>query len=114
MLNEIKSSTNRLFKLIVRTSGLLVISLISGLQLAGQVTAARFRAAVVKVDITPADAQNLLGYGARKSTGVHDRIYHKIVVLDDGVTQFFLISSDICLFSPSEYDRVMARLSKVD
>lgn len=73
---------------------------------------AGFRAAVVKTDITPEDSQNLLGYGARKSTGVHDRIYHRIVALDDGSTQFFLISSDICLFSPSEYDRVMARLKK--
>ncbi len=69
-----------------------------------------FRAAVVKVDITPEDSQNLLGYGARKSTGVHDRIFHRIVVLDDGTTQFFLVSSDICLISPSEYDKVAAKL----
>ncbi|GEO03382.1 hypothetical protein AAE02nite_10460 [Adhaeribacter aerolatus] len=76
------------------------------------VSGAEFRAAVVKIDITPDDFQNLLGYGARKSTGVHDRIFHKIVALDDGSTQFFLISSDICLFSPSEYDRVVAQLKK--
>ncbi len=69
-----------------------------------------FRAAVVKVDITPENPQWLVGYGARKSTGVHDRIFHRIVALDDGTTQFFLISSDICLISPSEYDRVVAQL----
>src|SRR5882762_10019403 len=68
-----------------------------------------FRAAVVKVDITPEDSQNLLGYGARKSTGVHDRIYHRIVVLDDGITQIYLVSTDICEVSPSEYDAVAAR-----
>src|SRR5258706_5649942 len=68
-----------------------------------------FRAAVVKVDITPEDSQNLLGYGARKSTGIHDRIYHRIVVLDDGTTQIYLVSSDICEVSPSEYDAVAAR-----
>src|SRR5258706_7936436 len=68
-----------------------------------------FRAAVVKADITPEDSQNLLGYGARKSTGTHDRIYHRIVVLDDGVTQIYLVSTDICEVSPSEYDAVASK-----
>jgi hypothetical protein len=72
-----------------------------------------FKASVVKLDITPEDSQNLLGYGARKSTGTHDPIYHKIIALDDGTTQFFLISSDICLISPSEYDRVAGRIQKL-
>jgi len=71
-----------------------------------------FRAAVVKIDITPADAQMLLGYQDRKSTGVLDRIYHRIVALDDGKTQFFLVSSDICEFSPSVYDEVAKDLEK--
>jgi len=70
-----------------------------------------FRAAVVKVDITPRDSQMLLGYQARKSTGVHDHIYNRIIILDDGKTQFFLVSSEICEFSPSQYDRI-ARLLK--
>ncbi len=63
---------------------------------------------VVKKNITPKNSQHLLGYGARKSTGVHDSIYHKILVLDDGETTFVLVSSDICLVSPAEYDRVKA------
>jgi len=71
-----------------------------------------FRAAVVKVDITPDNPQMLLGYQARQSTGVHDKIYHRIIALDDGTTQFFIVSSDICLVSPSEYDKVAARLLK--
>lgn len=71
-----------------------------------------FRASVVKVDITPDRPQWLLGYGARQSTSVHDRIYHRIVAMDDGKTQFFLISSDICLISPSEYDKVTGELEK--
>src|SRR5678816_64763 len=64
----------------------------------------QFRASVVKVDITPNTPKQLLGYGARLSIGVHDRIYHRIIALDDGATQFFLVSSEICLMSPSEYD----------
>ncbi len=86
------------------------VSLAQKIIAAGSATKGKFRAAVVKIDITPKDSQMLLGYQARKSTGVHDRIYHRIVALDDGSMQFFLISSDICLFSPSEYDRVAEQL----
>jgi neutral ceramidase len=67
---------------------------------------ADFRASVVTVDITPDGPKMLLGYSARQSTGIHDRIFHRIIAIDDGVTQFFLVSSDICVISPSEYDHV--------
>lgn len=71
-----------------------------------------FKASVVKIDITPTDPQNLLGYGPRSSTGTNDPIFHKIILLDDGRTQFVLISSDICLMSPVEYDEIAARIQK--
>lgn len=74
--------------------------------------AAPFRAAVVKVDISPTKPEWLLGYGARQSTGVHDKIYHRIVLLDDGATRFALVSSDICLASPVEYEKIAAALEK--
>ncbi len=73
---------------------------------------ASFRASAVKVDITPQDSQWLMGYQARQSTGVHDRIYHRIAALDDGSTQFYLVSSDLCLFSPAVYDDFVAELRK--
>jgi len=63
--------------------------------LSAPVYAAGFRAAAVKVDITPKTSQWLLGYGPRQSTGVHDPIYHRVVAMDDGHTQFYLVSSDI-------------------
>jgi len=78
--------------------------------LSAPVYAAGFRAAAVKVDITPKTSQWLLGYGPRQSTGVHDPIYHRVVAMDDGHTQFYLVSSDICLFSPGLYDDVAAEL----
>ena len=65
-----------------------------------------FRAAVVKVDITPETPQWLRGYNPRQSTGIHDRLYHKIVVLDDGKNQFYLISTDVVGIPVPEYDRV--------
>ena len=71
-----------------------------------------FKASVVKIDITPNEPKMLLGYSARQSTGINDRIYHRIVAMDDGVKQFFLVSTDICVMSPSEYDHVAAILQK--
>jgi neutral ceramidase len=75
-----------------------------------KLTAQNFRASVSKVDITPDSPQMLLGYHARKSTGIHDKIYHRVVIMDDGKTQFILISSDICVISPSHYDKLAAKL----
>ena len=63
-------------------------------------------------DITPPGSQWLLGYQARQSNGIHDRIYHRVVGLEAGRTQFYLISSDLCLFSPTLYDSVTRDLQK--
>jgi neutral ceramidase len=98
--------------LIIVTSVILLGRVTSGQQdnPAGNMAITSFRASVVKVDITPEDSQMLLGYQARKSTGILDHIYHRIIALDDGKTQFFLVSTDICEFSPSEYDHVASQL----
>lgn len=84
--------------------------LLSGAQ--GATRPAELRASVVKVDITPQGSQWLSGYGPRRSTGVHDRIYHRVVALDASGTELYLISSDLCLFSPGLYDRVVGELQK--
>ena len=70
------------------------------------------RASAVKVDITPAGPKWLAGYPARQSTGVHDRIWHRVVAIDDGQTQFYLAASDLCLFAPSVYDEFTAQLKR--
>ena len=74
--------------------------------------AGKLRASAVKVDITPSSSKWLAGYPARQSTGVHDRIFHRVAALDDGSTQFFLVSSDLCLFAPSVYDEMTAQLKR--
>ncbi len=76
------------------------------------VPAADFRASVVKVDITPKTPKWLMGYAARQSTGVLDPIFHRIVLLDDGATRFALVSTDVCVFSPTLYDQLAARVEK--
>lgn len=81
--------------------------------LAGQLlSAAGFRASVVKADITPDTPKWLLGYGARQSTGIHDRIFHRIVAMDDGIAKYLLVSTDLCLFSPTIYEEAARRIEK--
>ena len=74
--------------------------------------AAGLRAAAVKADITPQSSTWLSGYGPRKSDGVLDPIYHRVLAIDSGDTQWYLIASDLCLFSPGLYDTVTADLEK--
>jgi Neutral/alkaline non-lysosomal ceramidase, N-terminal len=71
---------------------------------------ADLRAAAVKTDITPQNSQWLLGYQARQSNGVHDNIYHRVLALEAGGSAFYLIATDVCLFSPSFHDTVMREL----
>ena len=78
----------------------------------GPAVSSAFRAAAVKTDITPQNSQWLLGYQARQSNGIHDRIYHRVLALEAGPTRFYLISSDLCLFSPTFYDAVTRDLQK--
>ena len=73
---------------------------------------AEFRAAAAKADITPKNSQWLMGYNARRSTGVHDKIFHHVVAMDDGSTQMYIVSSDLCLFSPGLYDEVAQDLRR--
>jgi hypothetical protein len=71
-----------------------------------------FRAAAAKVDITPQEPQWLMGYAARQSKGIHDKLHHGVVVLDSGETQFYLVASDLCLFSPPVYGDAARELQK--
>lgn len=70
------------------------------------------QAAVYKVDITPEEPKYLSGYGPRISSGVHDRIFHKIIVLHDGTKEFILVSTDISVIALYDYDKLAARLKK--
>lgn len=76
------------------------------------VAKAQFRASVVKVNVTPSSPQWLVGYTPRLSTGVHDSIYLRIVGLDDGKTQFFLVSSEYMGYPVKLYDRTVAILKR--
>lgn len=74
--------------------------------------AAPLRAGAAKADITPANSQWLMGYNARRSTGVLDHIYHRAVVMEAGGQQYVLVASDLCLFSPSVYDEAAREVER--
>jgi hypothetical protein len=74
--------------------------------------ASGFRAGAAKVDITPDSPQWLMGYADRQSTGVLDHIYVRVAAMEAGGEQAYLVSSDLCLFSPSVYDDVVAELQR--
>ncbi len=95
--------------------GLAVASPIAGLLLLWitaltTLEAGPFRAACVKVEITPKDSVWMLAYGTRRSEGTHDPIFHRILALDDGDTRFVLISTDVAGISPAFHDQVVADL----
>jgi hypothetical protein len=69
-----------------------------------------FRAAMVKTDITPDNPQYLVGYQERKSEGINDHIFQKVLLLDDSKSQFVLASTEICILSRIEYDQVAKRV----
>ncbi len=68
-----------------------------------------FRAAFAKVDITPDRSQWLHGYAPRQSDGIRDPIFHRIAIMHDGVTEFVLVSTDVCTISPVFYDEFCKR-----
>ncbi len=83
---------------------------LAAILLAALPVAAEFRAACVKVDITPDTPQWLHGYAPRQSTGVRDKLYHRIAVMDDGANAFYLVSTDICTISSAFYRDFCVRL----
>ena len=90
----------------------LILGNVSIAQMINNNSGNNFRAAVVKVNITPTDSQYLLGYSPRKSTAIRDSLYHRILLIDDGKTQFLLVSTDVCIISCSEYDRIAEIVNK--
>ena len=71
-----------------------------------------FRASSAKIDITPDTPQWLVGYDARKSTGVLDKLYHRIVMMEDGDQLVVLVSSDLGAISVSFYDEFARELEQ--
>ena len=83
---------------------------LAAIALAGApVRAGELRAGVAKVDITQPVGTPLGGYGDRKgmpSTGVHDPIMAKALVLDDGAMRIAIVTTDLVGIAPEVKPRV--------
>ncbi len=78
--------------------------------------AARLRAGVARVDLTPPleIKASLGGYGERMSRpaeGIHDRVFAKALVLTDGTRKFTIVTADILGFPPSFKKAVVEQLA---
>ena len=61
-------------------------------------SAVELLAGTAKADVTPPLGGPMYGYGARGtnvSTGVHDPLYAKAIVLDDGTTKLAIVTLDL-------------------
>ena len=61
---------------------------------------AELRAGVAKIDISPREPVYMAGYDARTSasTGVHDPLHARVLVLDDGARRLAIVTADLCWF----------------
>jgi len=89
---------------------LLVVTLLGSLA-----AFAELRAGVAKADITPPVGSAMYGYGARGanlSVGVHDPLFAKALVLDDGETRVAIVTLDLGAFSAENTRNVRSYIGK--
>src|SRR5579863_4833052 len=55
----------------------------------------KLRVGVAKVEITPKDLTGLVGIVTRPYGGVHDPLYARALVLDNGVTKAAIVALDL-------------------
>ncbi|UCH34704.1 MAG: neutral/alkaline non-lysosomal ceramidase N-terminal domain-containing protein [Armatimonadota bacterium] len=80
-----------------------------------QVAAGPLTAGAASVDITPPIGTPLGGYGARRgrpSTGVHDAIYAKALVLDNGSERIGIVTCDLIGVSKDVKRQVLKRAAR--
>jgi len=65
-------------------------------------------AGAAKVEITPKSPAHLAGYASRDepSEGVHDPLFARALMLDDGTTSICLASCDLCLLTTELHDEL--------
>lgn len=94
----------------------LIVVVLASLAIA-DVGGAELRAGVARIDITPPIAERpipLNGYGERKrkpATGIHDPLYAKAVVFDDGSRRVAVASADLLWIGGELRARVAERLT---
>ncbi len=78
-------------------------------------TALHFKVGWAKVNITPATPTPMAGYGNRRGklyTSVHDSVYVRAIVIDNGVTQAAIVSGDLLLIPPTVTKILQSKLTQ--
>jgi hypothetical protein len=73
-----------------------------------------FRASAAEIDLSPPVGGKMIGFLARLtgSTGVHDPIMARAVMLDDGESKAVIISCDVLGFEVPTADEIRSRIAK--
>ena len=74
-----------------------------------------FKVGWAKVNITPASPTPMAGYGNRRGrpyVSVHDSVYVRAMVIDNGVTQAAIIAADLLIIPPTVTKILQARLTE--
>ena len=83
---------------------------------AAAVYAAEFRAGAARIDITPAPDAGLLlsGYAGRNQgfTGIHDKIYVRAIVMDDGSGPAALVAAEVIGIREAAWKRITEGIQK--
>ena len=66
------------------------------------------RAAIAEVNITPPVGVSMCGFAVRKgpSEGIHDELFARALVLDNGETQVAIVGADVIGFAPDLVNRI--------
>lgn len=74
-----------------------------------------FKAGFARVEITPKVPAYLAGYAMRNkpSEAVHDPLFLRTVVIDDGDTQIAIVSNDLCLIDNDLINELQKMISDV-
>jgi hypothetical protein len=73
----------------------------------------RLRASWIKVNITPKSPMPMAGYAPRDHfDSVHDSIYVRILAVDNGGVQCFIISADLLIFPPALKNKIVQQNNK--
>ncbi|WP_439557975.1 neutral/alkaline non-lysosomal ceramidase N-terminal domain-containing protein [Dyadobacter sp.] len=78
-------------------------------------TSGGLKAGWAKVNITPASPTPTAGYGNRKGrhyTAVHDSVYVRAIVIDNGKTKAAIVSADLLIIPPTVTKILQARLTE--
>lgn len=78
------------------------------------VTATDFKVGWAKVNITPSSPVPMAGYGNRRGRAyetVHDSVYVRAIVIDNGHTQAAIVSADLLIIPPTVSKVLQAKLT---